>query len=484
MVSLMKDVECVVDQAQPTDAQTAQLAGRLVESVSASIEALFKAAATVAEAEAARSSGQPLGEDGRVAAEEVLATAEAAAAGVDFPLTAMVNTALQWIQRPADATTERPVYVQLSALVLLVAHLIQHELTKDGEPDDWSKRLILLFENVDTNLTGADDETEIDVGLRYRSISSRVEAQADPDYLHMLAVVEAKGQATKANTMDAYEQLFDHTRNMYYNQLQLRFAWGLICCGSVVNACVFGNYKAYASPDINVMSAEGRREFIRLLVGWSVCSVRQLGQDESITYDAELECYSIAVPDSGAPDGCKVYYTDTVVMGAERLFGRHCRRFKATATKPAEKVTEDNPLEHNVIIKDSWTAFGTAPDTPEAGSGSESAGNGLGDEQQQAGGMARNVPQTSPATAWPTEEELANVDSFDPGLLRSEVALLRKIGDALKQHEELDGLYPRLEAGGWVRQGRGDNLVLDSTRKMIAGLSDEQQRVTPFCIHV
>ncbi|KAJ1721711.1 hypothetical protein LPJ61_006005, partial [Coemansia biformis] len=210
---LMKDVECVVDQAQPTGAQTAQLAGRLVESVSDSMEALFAAAATVAVAEAARSSGQPLSEDGRVAAEKVLATAAAAAAGVDFPLTAMVNTALQRIQRPADATTERPVYVQMSAFVLLVAHLIQRELTKDGEPNDWSKRLILPFENVDTNLTGADDETEIDVGLRYRSISSRVEAQADPDYLHMLAVVEAKGQATKANTMDAYEQLFDHTRN-------------------------------------------------------------------------------------------------------------------------------------------------------------------------------------------------------------------------------------------------------------------------------
>ncbi|KAJ1719637.1 hypothetical protein LPJ61_006274, partial [Coemansia biformis] len=232
------------------------------------------------------------------------------------------------------------------------------------------------------------------------------------------------------------------------------------------------------------MSAEGRREFIRLLVGWSVCSVRQLGQDESITYGAELECYSIAVPDSGAPDGCKVYYTDTMVMGAERLFGRHCRCFKATATKPAEKVTEDNPFKHDVIIKDSWTEFGTAPDTPEAGSGSESAGDGLGDEQQQVGGMARDIPQTSPATAWPTEEELANVDSFDPGLLRSEVTLLRKIGDALEQHEELDGLYPRLEAGGWVRQGRGDNPVLDSTREMIGGLSDEQQRVTPFCLHV
>ncbi|KAJ1721312.1 hypothetical protein LPJ61_006057, partial [Coemansia biformis] len=482
---LVKEVECVVDQAQPTDAQTAQLAGRLVDSVSASMEALFTAAATVAEAEAARSSGQPFSKDGRVAAEEVLATAAAAAAGVEFPLTAMVNTALQWIQRPADATTERPIYTQMSAFVLLVAHLIQRELTKDGEPDDGTKRLILPFEKVDTNPTGADDETEIDVGLRYRSISSRVEAQADPDYLHMFAVVEAKGQATKANTMDAYVQLFDRTRNMYYNQLQLRFAWGLICCGSVVNACVFGTYKAYASPDIDVMGAEGRREFIPLLVGWSVCSVRQLGQDESITYDAELGCYSIAVPDSSAPDGYKVYYTDTVVMGAERLFGRHCRCFKATAMKPREKVTEDNPLEHKVIIKDSWTVFGTAPDTPEAGGGGEPASDGLGDEQQQqVGGMVRDIPQSSPATAWPTEQDLANVDRVDPSLLRSEVALLRKIGDALEQHEELDGLYPRLEAGGWVRQGRGDNLVLDSTREMIGGLSDEQQRDTPFCLHV
>ncbi|KAJ1726979.1 hypothetical protein LPJ61_004835 [Coemansia biformis] len=485
---LVEDVECVVDQAQPTDAQTAQLAGRLVDSVSASMEALFAAAGTVAEAEAARSSGQLLSEDGRVAAAEVLAAAAAAAAGVEFPLTAMVNAALQWIQRPADATTERPIYTQMSAFVLLVAHLIQRELTKDGELIDRSKQLILPFRKVDTNPTGADDGTRIDVGLRCCSLSSRVEAQVDPDYLSMFAVVEAKGQATKANTMDAYAQLFDYTRNMYYNQLRLRFAWGLICCGSVVNACIFGNYKAYASPNIDVMGAEGRHEFIRLLVGWSVCGVRQLGQDESIDYDAELGYYRIKVPDSDAPDGYKVYYTDTMVMGAERLFGRHCRCFKATATKPTEKVTKDNPLKHTVIIKDSWTVFGTAPDTPEAGGGGEPAsdglGDGLGDAQQQVGGMARGIPQSSLATAWPTEQDLANVDRVDPSLLRSEVALLRKIGDALEQHEELDGLYPRLEAGGWVRQGLGDDLVLDSTREMIGGLSDEQQRDTPFCLHV
>ncbi|KAJ1717975.1 hypothetical protein LPJ61_006988, partial [Coemansia biformis] len=52
---LVKNVKCVVDQAQPTDAQTAQLAGRLVDSVSASMEALFTAATTIADAEAARS---------------------------------------------------------------------------------------------------------------------------------------------------------------------------------------------------------------------------------------------------------------------------------------------------------------------------------------------------------------------------------------------------------------------------------------------
>ncbi|KAJ1725017.1 hypothetical protein LPJ61_005681, partial [Coemansia biformis] len=483
---LVEDVECVVDQAQPTDAQTAQLAGRLIDSVSASMEALFTAATTISEAEAARSSGQPHSEDGRVAAEVL------AAAGVGFPLTAMVNTALQWIQRPVEATTEQPIYAQMSAFVLLVAHLIQRELAQDCEPGDRPRRLILPFRKVDTNPAGADDGTRIDVGLRCCSLSSRVEAQVDPDYLSMFAVVEAKGQATKANTMDAYVQLFDYTRNMYYNQLRLRFAWGLICCGSVVNACIFGNYKAYASPDIDVMGADGRREFIRLLVGWSVCSVRQLGQDESIDYDAELECYTIAVPDSDAPDGYKVYYTDTMVMGAERLFGRHCRCFKATATKPTEKVTEHNPLKHTVIIKDSWTVFGTAPDTPEAGSGGEPAsdglgdglGGGLGDEQQQVGGMTRDIPQSSPATAWPTEQALANIDSVDPSLLRSEFTLLRKIGDALEQHEELDGLYPRLEAGGWVRQGLGDDPVLDSTRGMIGGLSDEQQRDTPFCLHV
>ncbi|KAJ1725536.1 hypothetical protein LPJ61_005639, partial [Coemansia biformis] len=418
---LVEDVECVVDQAQPTDAQTAQLAGRLVDSVSDSMEALFAAAGTVAEAEEARSSGQPLSEDGRVAAAEVLAAAAAAAAGVEFPLTAMVNTALQWTQRPVEATTERPIYAQMSAFVLLVAHLIQHELAQDCEPGDRPRRLILPFRKVDTNPAGADDGTRIDVGLRCCSLSSRVEAQVGPDYLSMFAVVEAKGQATKANTMDAYAQLFDYTRNMYYNQLRLRFAWGLICCGSVVNACIFGNYKAYASPNIDVMGVEGRREFIRLLVGWSVCGVRQLGQDESITYKAKLGYYRIKVPDSDAPDGYKVYYTDIMVMGAERLFGRHCRCFKATATKPTEKVTKDNPLEHTVIIKDSWTVFGTASDTPETGGGGEPASDGLGDEQQQqVGGMARDIPQSSPATAWPTEEALANVDRVHPNLLRSE----------------------------------------------------------------
>ncbi|KAJ1798220.1 hypothetical protein LPJ59_002641 [Coemansia sp. RSA 2399] len=109
---------------------------------------------------------------------------------------------------------------------------------------------------------------------------------------------------------------------------------------------------------MNVAEASGRREFIRLLVGWSLCTRGQLGFDETIVWHQNLKCYEIGVPSKDDPEKSVPYYSADVIIPASRLFGRHCRCFLATDTKPTGLVSEENPIVPTVVIKDSWTFYG------------------------------------------------------------------------------------------------------------------------------
>ncbi|KAJ2778604.1 hypothetical protein GGI18_004037, partial [Coemansia linderi] len=94
------------------------------------------------------------------------------------------------------------------------------------------------------------------------------------------------------------------------------------------------------------------------LVNWSFCEQSQLGRDPTIAYLPELGCWEIACPDDtgSADDRTRTtsYYFKVVSCHADRVFGRHTRCFLATCKKPAQMVSDENPLIPEVVIKDSW----------------------------------------------------------------------------------------------------------------------------------
>ncbi|KAI9500109.1 hypothetical protein BX070DRAFT_230809 [Coemansia spiralis] len=461
---LLKDVDCVVDQAQPTDPARRALAGRIASEVAADIEELIEKAGHGTDAHGANSR------------HNALASADGA-----FSVDDTIRTALPWLLPPADKTpssqTERRIYSQHNAFVLVVAHLVKTRLANHDTYSD-SCRLVMPYKEAGTKPAGADDGTMVDASIVCCDVNSTIEAQLHPSYTDILAIVEAKGKLTPKNTRDAYAQLFDYTRNIYYNQMSRRFAWGLTCCGSVVNACIFTNYKVLASPNIDVKTKEGRLEFVRLLVGWSLCSTWQLGFDETISWNADLKCFEVQVPRGDNTGKLVTYYSTDVILAAERLFGRHCRCFLATNKRPAAGITEDNPLVADCVIKDSWALFSDDTSEPKALDYKDAITGDQGISERIA-----DVQLDDEAGAvWPSEDLLLEADS-DAATARSEILLLKKVRRVLgSESSGFKGLYPRITDGGWVYQRSPTSLVPDSTRAM-AVLCAEQQRLIPFCLH-
>ncbi|KAJ2068800.1 hypothetical protein GGH13_004773, partial [Coemansia sp. S155-1] len=153
-------------------------------------------------------------------------------------------------------------------------------------------------------------------------------------------------------------QLDIYTRQMYQQQHNLHFAWGITVSGTHVRVCLFGPDRAKSSLLIDISKPEGRRAFIKVLVHWSLCEESQLGRDPTMEYLRDLKCWQIACPDKAGSMGkgadVKYYYFTTVSCQADRLFGRHTRCFLATDIRPTEMVSDNNPLRPKFVIKDSW----------------------------------------------------------------------------------------------------------------------------------
>ncbi|KAJ2610887.1 hypothetical protein H4S08_003412 [Coemansia sp. RSA 1365] len=473
---LIENVASVVDNAQPRELQNKALAAEIAEDIARIIEAMVSSVLN-SDAPATNNNSGGGGIEGGI-----LNT------GTTLHERQAFSRALPWIcstnNNEAAQRTEQPLYGQISAFILLVAHLLKRLLTDRGQSKKSDFRLILPYEKMDITPDGADDGSRIDIALRWRSMKARVEPQPDLTYRKIMAVGEIKRDSKGGRVKGAYAQLFDYTRNIYYCQIDRRFAWGLICCGSVVNACIFGNYHAFASPDIDMTTAMGRFEFIRLLVGWSLCDMHQLGYDETIQIVKGLGCYRIMVPNVDNPSLSTAYYTNEFVMGAERLFGRHCRCLLATDSLPSEKVTEGRPIKATVVIKDSWTIYSATKDLQSQGNDSGGSSISGRSESGVAEDMARMRLQSETAVVWPDKSFVPTVVSSDVSTARSEIAMLYRIKDGLKNYDELKGTYPMIETGGWVYQPTHAGPVLDSTREIIDGLEFSQQQKIPFCLHV
>ncbi|KAJ1878262.1 hypothetical protein LPJ71_011024, partial [Coemansia sp. S17] len=199
----------------------------------------------------------------------------------------------------------------------------------------------------------------IDMGLVGAKINSPVEANNGRVlYYKVIAVLEAKRKGDDDGFRDAFEQLDIYTRQMYQQQHNLRFAWGITVSGTHVRVCLFGPDRAKSSLLIDISKPEGRRAFIKVLVHWSLCEESQLGRDPTMEYLRDLKCWQIACPDKAGSMGkgadVKYYYFTTVSCQADCLFGRHTRCFLATDIRPTEMVSDNNPLRPKFVIKDLW----------------------------------------------------------------------------------------------------------------------------------
>ncbi|KAJ2741246.1 hypothetical protein GGI20_005316 [Coemansia sp. BCRC 34301] len=155
-------------------------------------------------------------------------------------------------------------------------------------------------------------------------------------------------------------RLATETKALYSSQCNRRFAWGLTVSGRKVCTYVFGPDDIWSSNDIDITSADGRRELVSLLVDWSLCSVDSHGFDPSIRYVDGNNVFGvyleIGVHEKDASTGemaSRTYYSNKCVVAAN-LIGRRAKCFAAsTSIEAMDDLT--------VMVKDMWLPLSSDP---------------------------------------------------------------------------------------------------------------------------
>ncbi|KAJ2655531.1 hypothetical protein IWW48_005492 [Coemansia sp. RSA 1200] len=287
--------------------------------------------------------------------------------------------------------TERQMYRPIQAFHLFVAQFIRYHLNDsafDNAPNGiiGPPRLVLPYENVDTKAVGTDDRTRSDIGLVVCGMDADAAlVEGKPYNSEQFAIIEAKASVSRAaaaaklvaaknaanrqdgmldaDTTQAFKQLFMYTRQVYANQHDRRFMWGITVCDTRVSACILTSGGALASHEMDVSTVQGRRQYIQLLVDWSLCDWHQLGFDPSVRWRKDLKYWEIDVPclAATASDGSDqqlaasstttTYFFDKAYVAADHLFGRHTRCFPASLERPES----NKPIEPDVLVKDAWS---------------------------------------------------------------------------------------------------------------------------------
>ncbi|KAJ2257700.1 hypothetical protein GGI13_000812 [Coemansia sp. RSA 455] len=253
-------------------------------------------------------------------------------------------------------------YGPIGAFIEYVALIVQEKLISlaDSSSDNGlGRRLVLSSTKIDYNSSVTDDTMRIGVRLTRANISYPIDDNCRRfSYYEVLAVLEAKRKGDDDGFKDAFKRLYMNAREMYQQQHNLRFAWGVTVSDRLVRVCHFGHDRAISSCHMDVSTPKGRRSFIEVLVNWSFCEESQLGRDPTMEYLHDLRCWKVACPSEkgcmGEGADMKYYYFSTVKCHAERVFGRHTRCFLATDIVPTAVVSTTNPLIPTVVIKDSW----------------------------------------------------------------------------------------------------------------------------------
>ncbi|KAJ1843843.1 hypothetical protein LPJ73_005356, partial [Coemansia sp. RSA 2703] len=271
------------------------------------------------------------------------------------------------------------------------------------------------------------------------------EKKSQFSFKDIFAVVEAKRSSSDSAVREANIQLFQYTREVYDKQLNRRNMWGATLCGNTVRVSYFGPDYVLSSAAMDLLSASGRRSFIGYLVNWSFCERHCLGYDPTIEWMAKHQCWKISAPTlttgkrSKSAYKTQYYYAKKVVISAEHMFGRLTRCFLARKTPPANK-TDLDPENCEYAIKDAW------------------------------------VESTVDAA----------VDT------RDEISHLVAISDSLKENQQVNGMYPKIVAGGRVQFNRGGVAIEEDTtmtvlRDLYTLLTDEGNSIAknriPFRAH-
>ncbi|KAJ2259486.1 hypothetical protein GGI01_003611 [Coemansia sp. RSA 376] len=314
------------------------------------------------------------------------------------------------------------------ALILFVAHHIKvyfSEQVTAGHLRSDDYRLILPIANEDTETDCtyfycADHEdpytmARVECGMFPLSGSS-VERQKAPVPRYIVA--DAEIAADKYGLGGAVQRLDTKTRELYYNQHNRMFAWGLTIACRTICAHVFGLDDIWVSTAMDISREKGRQAFITLLVDWSLCSTDSLRLDPSIRYALSdnvdnccLEIDVYEVDESTSQVERRTYYSKECIGGAESLIGPRTRYFAAA---PCLELIDMPTL----LIKDLWIPM-----------------NGNCADDMHDGRLALDV-------------------------------IHKNFGNS----SEFSGSFPQLVSAGPVYINRGRELVEDTTTTAFAGL--------------
>ncbi|KAJ1765630.1 hypothetical protein LPJ74_006276 [Coemansia sp. RSA 1843] len=367
------DNDCVLTLAEPRLETTRELSANIVKFISGTIEELdsgiTKTAKTTEAAIGAlfnellfiRLKPKRSGPRTRYASR----SASASIPGMpDFVTKAcqLHNSFRSWI--PVNGSSmvdenERNTYECIHSLIEFVGHCTEFFQSScgaaSGFPEDYHH--IHPCSKPDTNPIGADDGARIDVGLMAEPIDNRTQTvsgvnNGDVSYAKMFAIAEAKVSNSSSDVRDAFAQLFRYTRNIYACQINRRFVWGLTICGSNVRACHFSNDAVFASLPMDLLTSSGLKQYVKLLVDWSLCDSDQRGYDPDFYYDRERKGWFIRFPHDDEKQ-VKTYLLKRVIEASDRLFGRHTRCFEVEECL-SNNTSGDSTSGPTAVLKDAW----------------------------------------------------------------------------------------------------------------------------------
>ncbi|KAJ2655061.1 hypothetical protein IW148_006184, partial [Coemansia sp. RSA 1199] len=110
-----------------------------------------------------------------------------------------------------------------------------------------------------------------------------------PNYPRIFAIVEVKPNTSAANMEKGFAQLVKYSQEIFWNQHNRHYIWGLVSGGPNVKACVLGPNFLLASRFMDVTTVEGRLELIGFLVNWSFCELPKLGYDPTVRFNRKHE---------------------------------------------------------------------------------------------------------------------------------------------------------------------------------------------------